>query len=274
MKKTCGRRSKSISGGVRCHVCQASWHTRGNPVTGNVQHMAKTRDPHDSHRSVAGGLARAAVFGISDGLVSNVSLVLGFAGGGVNASVVRLAGLAGLVAGATSMAAGEWISVSAQNELIKREVELERNEIINNAETETQELAYFYEQHGMSKDQALISARQVMTDTDRAVVVHTREEMGVDPDDLASPLSVAAISFLCFALGAFIPVIPWFIGTGTAAALASLALGAVSAAVVGTLIGVSADRPIPRTALRQVLILLVACGVTFLIGSLLNVTVS
>jgi len=236
--------------------------------------MAKTRDPHDSHRSVAGGLARAAVFGISDGLVSNVSLVLGFAGGGVNASVVRLAGLAGLVAGATSMAAGEWVSVSAQNELIQREVELERNEIINNAETETQELAFFYEQHGMSKEQAMASARQVMTNTDRAVIVHTREEMGVDPDDLSSPLSVAIVSFMCFALGAFIPVIPWFFGSGAAAGVTSLVLGAVSAAVVGTLIGISANRPIPRTAIRQVVILLVACGITFFIGSLLNVTVS
>jgi VIT1/CCC1 family predicted Fe2+/Mn2+ transporter len=236
--------------------------------------MAKTRDPHDSHRSVAGGLARAAVFGISDGLVSNVSLVLGFAGGGVSASVVRLAGLAGLVAGATSMAAGEFVSVSAQNELIQREVALERNEIINNTETETQELAYFYEQHGMSKEQADISARQVMQDTDRAVVVHTREEMGIDPDDLASPLAVAATSFLCFALGALIPVIPWFFGTGAAAAVWSLLLGAISAAVVGSLIGVSANRSIPKSAVRQVVILLVACGVTFLIGSLLNVSVS
>jgi VIT1/CCC1 family predicted Fe2+/Mn2+ transporter len=236
--------------------------------------MAKTRDPHDSHRSVAGGLARAAVFGISDGLVSNVSLVLGFAGGGVDASVVRLAGLAGLVAGATSMAAGEWVSVSAQNELITREVALERNEIINNAETETQELAYFYEQHGMDKQQAEISARQVMQDTDRAVVVHTREEMGVDPDDLASPFAVAAMSFICFALGAFIPVIPWFFGSGTAAAVWSLLLGGLSAAVVGSLIGVSANRSIPKSAVRQVVILLIACGITYLIGTLFDVSVN
>jgi VIT1/CCC1 family predicted Fe2+/Mn2+ transporter len=236
--------------------------------------MAKTRDPHDSHRSVAGGLARAAVFGISDGLVSNVSLVLGFAGGGVDASVVLLAGLAGLVAGATSMAAGEWVSVSAQNELITREVALERNEIINNAETETQELAYFYEQHGMDKQQAEISARQVMQDTDRAVVVHTREEMGVDPDDLASPFAVAAMSFICFALGAFIPVIPWFFGSGTAAAVWSLLLGGLSAAVVGSLIGVSANRSIPKSAVRQVVILLIACGITYLIGTLFDVSVN
>jgi VIT1/CCC1 family predicted Fe2+/Mn2+ transporter len=206
--------------------------------------------------------------------VSNVSLVLGFAGGGVDASVVRLAGLAGLVAGATSMAAGEWVSVSAQNELITREVALERNEIINNAETETQELAYFYEQHGMDKQQAEISARQVMQDTDRAVVVHTREEMGVDPDDLASPFAVAAMSFICFALGAFIPVIPWFFGSGTAAAVWSLLLGGLSAAVVGSLIGVSANRSIPKSAVRQVVILLIACGITYLIGTLFDVSVN
>lgn len=235
--------------------------------------MSKTRDPHDSHRAIAGGLPRAAVFGISDGLVSNVSLVLGFAGGGVSASVVRLAGLAGLVAGATSMAAGEWVSVSAQNELLEREIALERNEIINNAEVETKELAHFYEQHGMSKEQALISAQQVMQDTERAVVVHAREEFGIDPEDFASPLSVALISFLCFALGAFIPVIPWFFGSGTSAAIASLILGGLSAGVVGTLIGITAERNIPRTAIRQVLILLVACGITYLIGTLFDVTV-
>jgi VIT1/CCC1 family predicted Fe2+/Mn2+ transporter len=236
--------------------------------------MAKTRDPHDSHRSISGGLARAAVFGVSDGLVSNVSLVLGFAGGGVSASVVRLAGLAGLVAGATSMAAGEWISVSAQNELIQREVALERNEIINNAENETLELAAFYEEHGMSKEQAEISARQVMQNTDRAVMVHAREEFGVDPEDLSSPLAVAITSFVCFALGAFVPVIPWFFGSGTGAALWSLFLGAISAVFVGTMIGISAERPILRTAFRQVIILLVACGVTFFVGSLLNASVN
>ena len=99
--------------------------------------MARTRDPHPGHRSVSGGLARAAIFGISDGLVSNVSLVIGIAGGGVSTSIVRLAGLAGAVAGAASMAAGEWVSVSAQNELIQREVEMERREIVNNPEFET-----------------------------------------------------------------------------------------------------------------------------------------
>lgn len=243
-------------------------------MTGSVNYMGKTRDPHESHRAVAGGLGRAAVFGISDGLVSNVSLVLGFAGGGVSASVVRLAGLAGLVAGATSMAAGEWISVSAQNELIEREVALERNEIINNAEKETMELAHFYEEHGMSKDQAEISARQVMRDPERAILVHTREEMGVDPDDLSSPLAVAAISFVCFALGAFIPVIPWFFGSGTAASITSLVLGALSALVVGGLVGVSAERSVSKSALRQVVILLIACGITFLIGTLFDVSVS
>jgi VIT1/CCC1 family predicted Fe2+/Mn2+ transporter len=236
--------------------------------------MSNSKDPHDGHRAVAGGLARAAVFGVSDGLVSNVSLILGFAGGGVDASVVRLAGFAGLIAGATSMAAGEWISVSAQNELIKRELELERRELVSNAENETLELASFYEGHGMSKEQAEISARQVMADTDKAVIVHAREEFGIDPEDLSSPLAVGAISFLCFALGAFLPIIPWFFGTGTAAAISSLLIGAAAAAVVGALIGVSAERPIPRTVFRQVIILLVACGVTFLIGSLFNVSIN
>jgi VIT1/CCC1 family predicted Fe2+/Mn2+ transporter len=126
----------------------------------------------------------------------------------------------------------------------------------------------------MDKQQAEISARQVMQDTDRAVVVHTREEMGVDPDDLASPFAVAAMSFICFALGAFIPVIPWFFGSGTAAAVWSLLLGGLSAAVVGSLIGVSANRSIPKSAVRQVVILLIACGITYLIGTLFDVSVN
>src|SRR6476661_10532301 len=108
-------------------------------------------ESHPGHRPVAGGLARAAVFGVSDGLVSNVSLVIGFAGAGVDSSVVRLAGLAGAIAGATSMAAGEWVSISAQNELVMRELAVERRELVHNTESETAELAAMYEGHGMTR---------------------------------------------------------------------------------------------------------------------------
>ena len=130
-------------------------------------------------------LARAAVFGVNDGLVSNVSLLLGFAGCGVDAVVVRLAGLAGAVAGGDLMAAGEWISVSAQNELIERELDVERRELRAQPEAETAELAAMYEPHGMTPTRARAAAADVMRRPDEALVVHAREEFGIDPDTLA-----------------------------------------------------------------------------------------
>lgn len=230
---------------------------------------------HDDHghRSVSGGLARAAVFGVSDGLVSNVSLVLGFAGSGVGGNVVRLAGIAGAVAGAASMAAGEWVSVSAQNELVLRELEIERREHRVNAEAETAELAAMYEGHGMSAQQAMNSAREVMQSPEDALMVHAREEFGVDPNDLPSPWWAAVISLVCFLLGAAVPVLPWYLGSGDAAKIASILAGMAGAVVVGALIGKLAERSIGRSAFRQVLILLMATAVTYLIGSLFDVTV-
>ncbi|MBA3604674.1 MAG: VIT1/CCC1 transporter family protein, partial [Acidimicrobiia bacterium] len=129
------------------------------------------RDPHPGHRQVAGGLARAAVFGANDGLVSNVSLILGFAGGGADSSIVRLAGLAGAVAGAVSMAAGEWVSISAQNELIERELAVERRELRHNTAEETAELAAMYVAHGMDPARARDAAAEVMREPDTALVV-------------------------------------------------------------------------------------------------------
>ena len=179
-------------------------------------------ESHPGHRSVAGGLARAAVFGVSDGLVSNVSLVIGFAGAGVDSSVVRLAGLAGAIAGATSMAAGEWVSISAQNELIYRELDVERRELVHNTESETAELAAMYEGHGMTRQIALDAAADVMRVPEAALAVHAREELGVDPDDLGSPWSAAGLSLVCFLVGALLPVIPWFAGSGNGAKVASI----------------------------------------------------
>ena len=223
---------------------------------------------------MSGGLARAAVFGINDGLVSNVSLILGFAGSGVDTSVVRLAGLAGAIAGGISMAAGEWISVSAQNELVEREVAVERRELAGNTVAETAELAAMYESHGISPDTARAAAEDVMTSPEMALRVHTREEMGIDPHDLPSAFQAAAISFVCFMFGALLPVIPWFTGaSGFAPAAVSVAIGVVAAAFVGAAIGRFAERSIPKSILRQIAILLVACAVTYSIGELVGVNV-
>jgi VIT1/CCC1 family predicted Fe2+/Mn2+ transporter len=229
-----------------------------------------TREPHTGHRSVSGGLARAAVFGVSDGLVSNVSLILGFAGSGADISVVRLAGLAGAVAGAISMAAGEWVSVTSQNDLIERELEIERRELRVNPDHETEELAKMYEGHGMSKERAAAAAEEVMREPEAALAIHAREELGVDPHDLPSALWTAVLSLICFLFGAFLPIVPWFIGSGNGAAIASLTIGVIAAAVVGGLVGRFAERSIGRSVLRQVAIVLVACSVTYLIGELVG----
>jgi vacuolar iron transporter family protein len=227
------------------------------------------------HRSVAGGLPRAAVFGVNDGLVSNVSLILGFAGGGAGPGIVRLAGIAGAVAGAISMAAGEWVSISAQNELIHRELDVERRELERHPVAETAELAGMYEAHGMTPDQARRAASDVMRQPDEALIVHAREELGVDPEGLASPWKAAALSLVCFLVGALAPVIPWLgEATGTAPTMVSIAIGVVLAGVVGAVIAGFAERPIVRSIVRQVLIVLCACGVPYAIGQLVGVSVN
>ncbi len=236
--------------------------------------FSRRAESHPGHRSVAGGLARAAVFGVSDGLVSNVSLVIGFAGAGVDSSLVRLAGIAGAIAGATSMAAGEWVSISAQNELVFRELAVERRELKHNSVSETAELAAIYEGHGMSRKIALDAATDVMREPEAALAVHVREELGVDPNELGSPWSAAGLSLVCFLVGALLPVIPWIAGSGNGAKVASIIIGIIAAAAVGLLIGKFAERRMAWSAVRQVLILLIACGVTYLIGRALGVSIN
>jgi VIT1/CCC1 family predicted Fe2+/Mn2+ transporter len=211
---------------------------------------------------------------MSDGLVSNVLLVLGFAGSGVNTSVVRLAGIAGAIAGAVSMAAGEWVSITAQNELLVRELDIERRELVVNRVAEQNELAEMYEGHGMEANTARQAAADVMRDPETALVVHAREEFGIDPNDLPAALQAAVVSFACFVVGALVPVLPWFVSSGTAATVASLLLGTAMAAALGWVIGKVADRSPIKSALRQVVIVLAACAVTYGIGALFDVSVS
>ena len=175
---------------------------------------------------------------------------------------------------AASMAAGEWVSVSAQNELISREVEIERRELNVHTAAETVELAKMYENHGIAPERASAAAADVMKDPERALTVHVREELGVDPGVLPSAMYAALLSLVCFIFGALLPVVPWYIGSGFGASIASVSIGVVAAAFVGAFIGRYAERSITKSALRQVLILLAACGVTFLIGRLFNVTVA
>lgn len=228
-------------------------------------------EPH--HRNVAGGPARAAVFGVSDGLVTNVSLVLGVAGADVDQGYVRLAGLAGLVAGACSMAAGEYISMRAQKELLERELAMEALQLERDPVVEQQELAALYIQRGIEPDLAKQLAADVMKDPKIALNAHAREELGVDPDSLGSPAAAAFSSFFAFAAGALVPLFPWFFRGGNDAVVASVFLGAVAALLIGYTLGVFTGRSRIWSATRQLLIAGAAAGVTYLIGSVVGVGV-
>ena len=220
----------------------------------------------EHHRNVQGGAVRAAVFGISDGLLTNVSLILGVAGAGPAAGVVRLAGLAGLVAGAFSMAAGEFVSMSAQKELLERELDIERRELERHPEAETRELATTFERRGLGADDAMRLARAVMRDPETALEVHASEELGVRPGNTGRPMQAAVSSFVSFGVGALIPLVPWFFINGGSAVVASVVLGAVSAVAIGWTVAVFTGRSRPLSALRQLGIAAVAAAVTYAVG--------
>jgi VIT1/CCC1 family predicted Fe2+/Mn2+ transporter len=235
-------------------------------------HIAPRAEHH--HRDIRGGSARAAVFGVSDGLVSNVSLILGVAAASPGAGVVRLAGLAGLIAGAVSMAAGEYVSMKAQTELLQRELDLERRELRRNPHVEQVELTQIYQSRGVDPDQARELAEVMMRDPEIALETHAREELGIDPNALGSPQGAAISSFFAFAVGALIPLLPWFFGSGTAAVVASVVLGALAAIVVGALLARFTGRSIIFSASRQFAIAAVAAGVTVVVGKVVGVGVS
>ncbi|MGQ0616374.1 MAG: VIT1/CCC1 transporter family protein [Acidimicrobiia bacterium] len=234
--------------------------------------MAPGPEPH--HRDVRGGAVRAAVFGVSDGLVSNVGLILGVAGADPAPGVVRVAGLAGLVAGAISMAAGEYNSMRVQSELLERELEIERLELHRNPHVETVELSQIYQSRGVDPDRARALAEDLMRDPEVALQTHAREELGIDPDELGSPLTAAVSSFVAFSVGALVPLVPWFFASGGGAIVASLMLAFTAAVLVGYTTGRATQRRPHRTVLRQVLFTMVPAALTYLIGSLVGVGVA
>ena len=226
------------------------------------------------HRDVQDGAARAAVFGISDGLVSNVSLILGIAGASTDPSIIRVAGISGLLAGAVSMAAGEYVSLQAQKELVERELLIEKKSIDTNLEAETEELKSIYEERGIDSDLAEEVARQIMSNSEIALEVHVREELGVNPGQLGNPLLAASSSFVSFSLGAFVPLIPWLIGEGNSAIWTSAIMGIFSTALVGGVLARLSGRSVLKTSTRQMLVAAAACSVTYLIGSLLGTSIT
>lgn len=234
--------------------------------------MSVAPTPEHHHRDVTGGAARAAVFGISDGLVSNVGLILGVAGADVAPSVVRVAGLAGLIAGAISMAAGEYNSMRVQSELLQRELEMERRELHRNPHVETVELALIYQSRGMDPDRARELAEATMQDPEQALQAHAREELGIDPNDLGSPVKAATSSFVAFSAGALVPLLPWIVGGGTAAKVASLVLALTAAAIVGIIVSRYTERHRGATILRQIAFTAIPAAVTYAIGSAVGVS--
>ncbi|MER7544205.1 VIT1/CCC1 transporter family protein [Actinomadura sp.] len=223
---------------------------------------------HHQHRDVTGGWLRPAVFGAMDGLVSNFALIAGVAGGQAGQKVVLLAGLAGLAAGAFSMAAGEYISVASQSELAEAEIEVERLELARHPAAEERELAEVFEARGVDAETAAEVARQLSRDPDEALEVHTREELGVTPGDLPSPVLAAGSSFLSFAVGAVLPVLPYLLGAASLWPAAIVAaLGLFSA---GALVSRITTRPWWFGGARQLLFGAAAAGVTYAVGALIG----
>jgi vacuolar iron transporter family protein len=227
---------------------------------------------HHSHRDVTGGWLRPALFGVTDGLVSNFALISGVAGGGVSASTVALTGLAGLVAGAFSMATGEYVSVTSQTELTQAEIAIEQREIETAPKAEEAELAALYRSRGLDDELARRVAAELSANPDQVWRIHAREELGVDPDDLPSGWTASASSFLAFSVGAFIPLLPYLLGATSL--LISAILAGVALFAVGALVSRFTLRSWLYSGIRQLLLGVLSAAVTFGVGSAIGAKVS
>lgn len=226
------------------------------------------------HRSSGGNALRAAVLGANDGLVSNLSLVMGVAGAAFSNRTIMITGLAGLLAGACSMALGEYLSVSSSRELYSHQIKIETEEIENSPEEEAEELALIYESRGLTHEQGLQLSRQIMSNKDSAIDTLAREELGIDPEELGGSAWEAAItSFLLFAIGAVIPVAPFTFLTGMTAVLVSIALSTVGLFLLGAAITLFTGRSVISSGLRMVFFSLAAAAITFGIGRLIGVSI-
>jgi vacuolar iron transporter family protein len=226
------------------------------------------------HRGGLGGNLRASVFGVSDGLVSNASLVLGVAGAGAASGYVLLTGTAGMLAGALSMAAGEYVSVRSQREMYEYQIALEREEVAEYPEEEAEELALIYEARGLELQQARGVSRALLAHPEQALDVLAREELGLNPDDLGSPWGAATSSFISFAVGATVPLLPFFArASGTFALVVTAVLTCVTLFGVGLTLSLFTGRDALKGALRMVLIGAGAGVVSFLVGRAVGVAI-
>ena len=226
------------------------------------------------HRNVGGNALRAAVLGANDGLCSNLALVMGVAGAAPSGKGVLLTGLAGLLAGAASMALGEWVSVTSSRELAERELDTERSEIELDPEDEREELELLYRAKGLSAKEAATLSRELIARPEAALDVLGREELGLDPQELGgSAMTAAAISFALFALGAVVPVLPFFFLQGNRAVLVSLLLSALGLFGIGSAITLFTGKSILLSGTRQLILGLAAAGVTYALGHLLGMAI-
>ena len=225
------------------------------------------------HRSASGNALRAAVLGANDGLVSNLSLIMGVAGADPGREFVVLAGMAGLLAGAISMALGEWISVLSGREAFNRQVEIEREELEVNPEEERAELVLIYQAKGLSEEAARLTADRVFQNPETALDTLVREELGMAEDSAASPSVAATTSFLLFAVGALLPALPWFFADGGLAIGLSLGLGAAGLFVLGAAVTLWTGRSALYSGGRQLILGLVAAGITYGIGSAVGIAI-
>ena len=234
-------------------------------MTGSGGQLEQAKIHPHSHADVAGGWLRAAVFGAMDGLVTNTALVAGVGAGGGSSNAVVLSGVAGLAAGAISMALGEYTSVSTQNEQLDLEVAKERRELATNPVGEQAELAQLWQDRGLDPELAEAVAEQLSRDPEQALRVHAVNELGLDPDDKPSPMTAAVSSFLCFAVGALIPLLPFLLGAPYL--WLALLCGGVGLVATGAISARFTPRPWWSAGLRQLLFGAVAAAATYLIGS-------
>jgi VIT1/CCC1 family predicted Fe2+/Mn2+ transporter len=236
-------------------------------LPGPAEYAEHDGDHH--HRDVSGGALRAATFGAMDGLVTNIALIAGVGGGGADRHVIILTGMAGLVAGAFSMALGEFASVQTQNDAVAGEVALERAELARHPKAEEAELVDMYREMGLTRETAEAVAREVHADPELALKVHVTQELGVDPDEQPSPWTAALSSFVCFAVGGIVPLISFLLGS--ASLVLALVVGAVGLFAVGAVTSRFTDKPWWFAGARQLLFGTIAAGATFLVGSLIGV---
>ncbi len=239
-----------------------------------VPAVPRSRDRDESwHRASRSGTLRAAIFGVNDGLVSNLSLVMGVAGATPDSRFVILAGVAGLLAGAFSMAAGEYISMQSQRELFERQIQLEREEMRIMPDAEERELAAIYRSKGIPAAESARIAQRLMQDPEAALDTKVREELGLDPDELGSPWGAAGSSFVAFGVGAIIPLAPFLLSSGTTALVVAFGLALAALFVVGAGVSLVTGRSLVFSGLRQVAIGALAASVTFLVGTLIGVEI-